>query len=408
MPLRSSSSRPPALALAARRLRLAAFGVFAGLLAACGGDRIPLSSIAPPTIRVLLGAPRASATIAVADAWELVSVAGGAYANRGTNLQTTVAAGPQGILLGGAPTGATALRLRPVGAFTIDMNGERLAYRGDLILRLAGARLQLVNELDLERYVAGVIGNEIGFDQAPAALKTQAVAARTYAFSRYRTAPDAPYHVTDDTASQVYRGVSIPSWAGVSLNQLEVWTAESRGVVLTWRGEPFPTYYSSTCGGHTTDAPTSALDPMGAGPVFLGVPCAYCVPSKYFKWSENVPVQRLLDALKPRGVVAPITKLEWTKIGRGGWVAEVTVTYGPRGAKKVVPGSAFRTAAGLRSMHLEGVDVAADGSLVFRGGGWGHGVGMCQVGVQEMARRGFAPDQILRYYYPGAEFTRLY
>ena len=60
----------------------------------------------------------------------------------------------------GAATGAAVLRLRPTGAFTVEMNGERLAYRGDLLLRLSGARLQLVNELDLERYVSGVIGND--------------------------------------------------------------------------------------------------------------------------------------------------------------------------------------------------------------------------------------------------------
>ena len=61
-----------------------AFPVLAALLSACGGDRIPLSSMAPPLIRVLLGAPREAATIGVADAWEVVSVEGGSYANRGT------------------------------------------------------------------------------------------------------------------------------------------------------------------------------------------------------------------------------------------------------------------------------------------------------------------------------------
>ncbi len=66
-----------------------AFPVLAGLLSACGGDRIPLSSMAPPVIRVLLGAPREAATIGVADAWEIVSVEGGSYANRGTNLLAT-------------------------------------------------------------------------------------------------------------------------------------------------------------------------------------------------------------------------------------------------------------------------------------------------------------------------------
>jgi stage II sporulation protein D len=181
-------------------------------------------------------------------------------------------------------------------------------------------------------------------------------------------------------------------------------------VVLTWHGEPFPTYYASTCGGHTTEAATSGLDPAGAFEPLMGVPCKYCTSSKYFTWTETVPVARLVDGLKSRGVAAPITHLEWSKKGRGDWVAEVTVTFGPANAprKKVVPGHDFRTAAGLRSMHIDSVTADADGNLKFDGRGWGHGVGMCQVGAQEMGRKGFAADQILRYYYPGAEFTRLY
>ena len=139
------------------------------------------------------------------------------------------------------------------------------------------------------------------------------------------------------------------------------------------------------------------------------MPCAYCGPSKYFSWAEEVPIQRLLDGLRSRGVVAPISSIAWSKVGRGGWVAEVTVTYGPKGAKKVVPGVDFRRAAGLRSMRIpiESVTVLPT-SLLFKGSGWGHGVGMCQVGCLEMAKKGFDETQILRYYYPGAEFTRLY
>src|SRR5439155_901566 len=162
---------------------------------------------------------------------------------------------------------------------------------------------------------------EMGISSAAPAYEAQAVVARTYGYAKVRAAPDAPFHVYDDTHSQVYRGVTLPKDTGISLQQLETWTAETRGVVLTWRGEPFPAYKPHT---------------------------------------------------------------------------------------KVVPGSDFRSAAGLRSMRIDSVDAKEDGTLVFRGGGWGHGVGMCQVGAQEMARRGFAADQLLRYYYPGAEFTRLY
>jgi len=217
-----------------RRLRPAAFAMLATTLVACGGDRISLSSVSPPLIRVLLGASGDGATIGIADAWEATSTAGRAFESRGTNLQATVVAGPQGIVLGGTATGATAIRIRPVGAFTLELGGERRAYRGDLIVRLAGSRMHLVNEIDLERYVAGVIGHEMGFGEAPAALKAQAVTARTYGYFRVRTAPDAPHHLTDDTMSQVYKGVTVPAASPVTFAQLERYTAETRGVVLTW------------------------------------------------------------------------------------------------------------------------------------------------------------------------------
>ncbi len=400
---RSAPSRPllriaPLLAL----LPLVATG--------CGdGERISLSNIAPPTIRVLLGEEREQASLGIADNWDAFSEDKHPFADRGSNLVTTVSAGSDGIVLRGVATGSSAIRIRPGSAFTIDAVGSRAAYRGELIVRKKGAKLQFINELDLETYVAGVIVNEIGDGQAPSAYRAQAVVARSYGYSRIRENPAAPFHVYDSERSQVYRGVSLPK-AGVStVPELAQRTAETRGVILTWHSESFPTYYFSTCGGHTTQAGTAQLEAGGVTEPLFGVPCKYCETSKYYRWTENVDVEKLTTNLKPWGVRAPITGIDWTKLGNGAWVAEVTVTYGPSAAKKVLPGLDFRRAAGLRSMRIESATPSADGAtLVVKGSGWGHGVGMCQVGCQEMARRGFAADQILRYYYPGAEFTRIY
>ncbi|MCC7139677.1 MAG: SpoIID/LytB domain-containing protein [Planctomycetes bacterium] len=390
-----------------RRLRSVVLATLA-VLCACGGERIALSSMPVPEIRVLLGTPAEGATLTAPDAWDATGEDGHGFADRGTNLSVVVRPGGDGILFGGSSTNATSIRLRTKGSFVVEMDGARRAYRGSLWLRQQSGRLQVINEVDLETYVAGVILNEMGTTAAPAAYKAQAVLARSYAYFKRKGDPSAPWHVYDDERSQVYAGITIPRDAGATITDLERWTAETRGVILTWKGEPFPTYYASTCGGHTTEASTARLDAAGASPIFLGVPCGYCAPSKYYTWSKAVAVQDLADALKSRGVSPPISRLEWSKVGKGGWVAEVTVTYGPKGAKKVVPGPDFRSAAGLRSMRIDAVEAQADGTLLFRGGGWGHGVGLCQVGAQEMARKGFAPDQILRYYYPGAEFTRLY
>ena len=387
-----------------RRLLLVAAAAFP----ACGGsrDRISLSGTTPPSIRVQLGDLRESAALTIADEWEAVGSDGGSFSARGTNLATAVEASATGVVFRGASTGVTTLRVRPRGAFTLSVGPARQAYRGELIVRQVGARLQFANEVDLEAYVAGVIVNEIGAGAAPATYRAQSVCTRTYGWMRRQAAPDAPAHVFDDERSQVYRGLSVPA-GGVTFSDLEKRTGETRGVVLTWHSEPFPTYYFSTCGGHTTDAATAALDPGGATEPLRGVPCRWCGSSKYFAWTEEVPLQRLVDGLKDRGVVAPIHSIVWSKVGPGDWVGEVTLTFGPNSLKKVVPGLDFRRAAGLRSMHIASV-AASEGSLTIRGSGWGHGVGMCQVGCQEMGRAGYDETHILRYYYPGAEFTRLY
>ena len=416
MKVSSMTASPSRRSSLARALAPFPFAVFLALapagLVGCGeGERISLSSIAPPVIRVMLGDEREQATIGIADAWEAFSEDKNPYADRGSNLVTTISAGPTGIVIRGVATGSNVVRVRihQGSAFTLDAVGSRTAYRGELIVRRKGARLQFINELDAETYVAGVIVNEIGDGQSPSAYRAQSVVARTYAYTRVLENPGAAFHVYDSQQSQVYRGVSLPKNAVTTVDELSRRTAETRGVILTWHSEPFPTYYFSTCGGHTTEAGTAALASGGATEPLFGVPCKYCESSKYFRWTENVDVAALTSNLKPWGVRAPITGIDWTKLGRGSWVAEVTITYGPSGAKKVLPGLDFRKAAGIRSMCIESATPSEDGTtLVVKGKGWGHGVGMCQVGCQEMARRGFAGDQILRYYYPGAEFTRIY
>jgi stage II sporulation protein D len=379
------------------------------LLAACGGlhDAISLSGTTPPAIRVQLGDLRESAALTVADEWEATGSGTRSFSARGTNLATAVEASGSGIVFRGTATGATTLRVRPTGAFTLSVGSARHAYRGELIVRQVGARLQFANEIDLETYVAGVLVNEIGPAAAASTYRAQSVCSRTYGWMRRQSAPDAPTHVFDDERSQVYRGLTIPTGSAVTFSDLEKRTAETRGVVLTWHSEPFPTYYFSTCGGHTTDAATAALDPAGATDPLRGVPCKWCSSSKYFTWAEEVPLQKIVDGLRDRGVVAPIHSIAWSKVGPGDWVGEVTVVFGPGKLKKVVPGPDFRRAAGLRSLRIVSVAANAE-SLTIRGSGWGHGLGMCQVGCQEMGRAGYDETHILRYYYPGAEFTRLY
>ena len=90
------------------------------------------------------------------------------------------------------------------------------------------------------------------------------------------TASDAAkkfFHLYDSTHSQVYRGHSIPDYTGVSYPQMVAAAKSTSGVIMTYNGRPFSAYYASTCGGHTTDAATSRLDPGEGAGALQGVRC---------------------------------------------------------------------------------------------------------------------------------------
>jgi stage II sporulation protein D len=376
-----------------------------------GGEGLALAAQGAPVVRVLLGKSASSVTLRVAGTYD-ASGTTGSFRAAGRALATTVAAGSDGLVLGGRATGADEVRVRADGGFSVSgpFSGEPAtrSYLGSLLLRRLGARVETVNEVDLETYVAGVVGNEMGLDAGPAAHRAQAVASRTYAYVAATSAgADAPWHLKDTESSQVYKGLHVPEGASFTLEDVRRRVGETRGVVLTWRSRPFPAYYSSTCGGHTTDAATARLDPAGASQPLSGVPCEYCRGSRYFEWTATVSEERVARGLASRGVSTPIRGLEVTRRGRGGFASEVAFSQGRTAARKVVPAHEFRSAAGLRSARIASIEPAPGGWSV-TGGGWGHGVGMCQVGGMEMSRRGLSETDILRYYYPGAELTRLY
>lgn len=393
-----------------RRALLTLALLVGGLLPACGDvyDLPALAAGEVPTIRVLLGGrKRRQATLRiVGQAWVVTSEGGQAFTRRGRgDVNALVRAGARGIAIGPDDTGATILRVHPDRHFEL----EGIRYAGDLLLRREQDRIRFVNEVDVETYVTGVIPNEMAPQASAAAYRAQAVAARTYGWIRV-SAPGAagrPWHVTDDQSSQVYTGLD-PRYE-VRYAPMVEHAASTAGVVLTWKSRPFPAYYSSTCGGHTTDARTSLLDPDGATGPLRGVRCEFCTTSPRYAWNKSVSDADVVAGLKARNraIIPPVHGIEVTRRGAGGWAAEVSVTYGPKRRVRKLPGPDFRSALRLDS-HLITSIVRRPGGFRLEGRGWGHGVGMCQWGAMVMAQRGFSETEILRWYYPGASFSRIY
>ena len=147
------------------------------------------------------------------------------------------------------------------------LQADGAPFRGLLEVRpTPDGRLTVVNVVNLEDYLRGVVPNELAPRAFPQieALKAQAVAARTYALAHLGDYSAKGYDVCATAACQVYRGRS--SEHPLTDRAVE----ETRGIVATWRGRPINAYYTSTCGGHTEGG--GAIFDDGA-PYLQGVAC---------------------------------------------------------------------------------------------------------------------------------------
>ncbi len=295
-------------------------------------------------------------------------------------------------------------------------NDAPAAYRGFLRCTAKGEnRLAVINAVGMEEYLSGVVGAEMYSHWETEALRAQSIASRTYAMYQVAIRRQAEWDVGDTQMSQVYAGVSREH------PQVSEAVQATRGIVMAY-GEPgrekiFPAYFCSNCGGHTQNA--AVVFGQKIGPL-RGKPCPYCqsvAADKFFTWpSVKVSKTRVSDLLT---ACYPLLK---EKIGR---VADIAVRtksesgriekielVGETGRKAAMRGEDFRlavssTEAPIRSIWCDIVD-GGDSWIFSNGRGWGHGVGMCQCGVQQMARLGKNCIEILDYYYPGASLVKAY
>jgi stage II sporulation protein D len=270
-------------------------------------------------------------------------------------------------------------------------------YPGDLLLAPGEGGVVLVNETDLESYLPGVLAGEMNRSFPPAALRAQAVAARTYALHRIRKAPGATWHLFDSTRSQRYLGLVEPSGGPLVLA-----AADTRGVVLQWAGRLLPAYYHSTCGGRTA----SARDALGGPdlPPLVGSPCAFCGDSPKFRWTARFP---LAEAVPGLGLPGPFRTAAVTARFRDGRARTVRFATTPTRSLRATDLRALLGPGRLPSTRIDALRVEGP-DLVIEGGGFGHGAGMCQYGARGMARAGAGTGDILSHYYPAANRTRIY
>ncbi|MGC1456572.1 MAG: SpoIID/LytB domain-containing protein [Nitrospirota bacterium] len=352
-----------------------------------------LLSIAVLFISVLPASAAESIRVAIADNQRTVSL----KSSRGLLIAGTPSGGREKLLrFTPASVGRKPVRIRSTDGFT-QVNGKR--YRGWVELRKQKSGLLLVvNDLDLEEYLRGVIAAEVPPDWELEALKAQAVASRTYALYEKRTSGKRLYHILATVSSQVYNGVN-----GEQVNAVQA-VVETSGLILTYRGKVIPAFYHANCGGHTENA--SLMWGIDA-PYLKGVDCECQSIVKDGLWEKRVSVSQVSAALRRQGFrVDHISDMRIADITPAGRVKTVTIMSAS--GTTTVPAETLRAALGNTEIPSVFFELElSEGEAVFSGRGRGHGVGLCQWGAKEMAEKGHDFKSILSHYYPGTVLERM-
>jgi len=276
-------------------------------------------------------------------------------------------------------------------------------YTGQIRLTVAPERpesLQLVNDVPLSDYVAGVVTSEYGFDDT-AGTRAMAVAARTYGL--FAANEGQPFDHTDGTISQVYRGVdSIPPRARRA-------AAATEGEVLTYNGRLIQAVHFSSSGGHTANN-EDVWRADTARPYLRGRPDPYDDSSPHHRWTTTLDRPTVLQILS-RAEGASVTGFLLEDETDHGRVTSVTLLRSDD-TRREMNANAFRR---VLNQNLDGArlkstwfDARREGDqYVFDGRGFGHGVGLSQWGAHAMAQSGRSYRDILRFYYEGVEIQSL-
>lgn len=287
-----------------------------------------------------------------------------------------------------------------------------------------------IRVFELEEYLRGVVPSE-SFDRwSLEALKAQAVASRTYAMRKALTRrnPDPGYDLIAGPVDQI--------WKPTSSTRSDQAIAATRGIVMQYDNALASVFFFTGSIGHTESNQIVFGSPELSylrGVACPGVPedlsneasfrdfLAEDTPAVYdalpgnnrLRWRitlSRAQIEQRLAASPATGGsrLGTLKDLRVVRRGHSGMVGQLEITGGKESGT-ISPASAVRSALGLYSAWFV-MDIERSGGeiiqITFKGGGWGHGLGMPQWGAAGMAQRGYEYKEILQFYFPGVTFLQ--
>lgn len=372
-----------------------------------------------------------------------------------TSTGEVISAKNGGIKIGDKVYAQSVIELYSPDSSLISIAGRR--YRGKIIvMRNGNGKITVVNELPLEEYLNGVMKMEVHPAWDADALKAQAVVSRTFVL--FNLKPDQPYDVIATVEDQVYGGV-----AGEDPRTTKAVT-ETKGEVLLYNGKYASVPFHADCGGFTESSDTV----WGGNPVpyLVARPCSFAKETPYRSWEKTFTEPFIRKKLSAAGYnVGMLYAIKPNHVTASGRMAQVLVQHAHGTLKlsgqnfrkavgynilpstrfklfvkkksetvavvELLPEQAYSVSDGYNTLDAllyfpQSVVASAYGNIagnsivpsaayvlrqekawVFKGSGWGHGVGLSQWDAQAMAKQGYTYRQILSYFYPGTQLSPL-
>ena len=277
--------------------------------------------------------------------------------------------------------------------FSLRTNGYkpvRKYYSDDLRCYPDLGTILLINECDVENYISGVVKAEGGTGKNTEYFKTQAIIARTYMYRYFDRHLADRYNLCDDTHCQSFNGLSLDTLINKA-------TQETKGMVIIGKDSTLiMAAFHSNCGGETNASENVWLTSQ---PYLISVADPYCLSSYNARWEKKLSMSDWLGFLRKSGYE-----------GKTGDPAAFIFNQQSRltnyrTGSFTIPLSAIRSELNLRSTFFS---VSAYGdSLILKGRGYGHGVGLCQEGAMVMAEKGFNFSHIIDFYYVGVSIANI-
>ena len=357
-------------------------------------------------IRVGLSQGASAVTVGSSSAADLVDKKGKILGQIPALQGFTAAEVTGGVSLNGKKAGQITVKPREKGLIYVGGNRTAAAggrwYRGEVKLVSGSSGLTVINDLNLEDYVASVVGKEMYPIWPLEALKAQAVAARSYAIFQQQHPKYQLFDVLSTTTSQVYSGLDGEA------NTTQTAAQATAGQVLTYQGKVIESVFHSASGGHTENSEDVW---MRAVPYLRGVP-DFDQAAPVFQWNLALTATQIRQRIPGIGDIISMTPVKTTPVGR----VKVLKVQGSRGAL-LMKGSDARRALGLKSTYFAakpefGPVAGTRGSrpIGFQivGQGSGHGLGMSQWGAYGLAMQGKLYQAILTHYFQGVSLKTIY